>query len=65
MYRTGDPHADFDRWDAEQEAKLEKRPVCVYCGEHIQSERALHFNDEFLCEDCIGEHLVDVEDYIE
>lgn len=65
MYRSDDPIRDFERYDAEQEAELEKRPVCEYCGEHIQGERALYINGEFLCTDCIGEHMIDVEDYME
>lgn len=65
MYRTDNPHADFDRWDAEQEARLERLPVCCYCKEHIQDERAMYIHDELMCLDCVMEHMVDVEDYIE
>jgi formylmethanofuran dehydrogenase subunit E len=65
MYRTDDPHADFDRWDAEQEARLEKLPVCVYCGERVQTKRALYINDDFMCMDCVEEHTVDVEEYLD
>jgi non-homologous end joining protein Ku len=38
MYYTDDPIADFDRYDKEQQERLEQRPVCSVCGEHIQDD---------------------------
>jgi formylmethanofuran dehydrogenase subunit E len=66
MYRTDNPFADFDRWDAEQEAKLEKLPKCSYCCEHIQDEYLYEINDELVCEECLNQNFrKNVEDYIE
>lgn len=66
IFRTDDPAADFNRWDAEQTAWLRKRPVCCYCGEHIQDDYFYQINDEVMCKDCLdGQFRKDVEDYIE
>ena len=65
MYRTDDPHRDFDRYDAEC-AKYEARlPHCEYCGEAIH-ERYYVINDEIICEECLEQHFGHrVEDYLE
>ena len=66
VYRTDDPHKDFDRWDAEQTAKLEKLPKCSHCDEHIQDDYLYEINDELICEECINQNFrKNVEDYIE
>jgi formylmethanofuran dehydrogenase subunit E len=66
MRRTGDPHADFDAWEAEQQAELDKLPKCDYCGEPIVGFYLYDINDELLCEDCLNEHFRKrTDDYIE
>ena len=60
MY-TDDPERDFLRHDAEQQAWLEKRPVCHYCGEHIQDEYAVRIDGHWICKECID----DFTEYIE
>lgn len=66
IFRTDDPAADFSALDAEQTAWLRKRPVCCYCGEHIQDDYFYQINDEVMCKDCLdGQFRKDVEDYIE
>lgn len=52
MSYTDDPIADFERWDSEQQRKLQKLPVCECCGEPIQQERAVYYNNQWCCEDC-------------
>ena len=56
MYRSGDPLKDFDRWDAEQQRKLDKLPKCYYCDEPIQGDFCFVINGECICEDCLEEH---------
>lgn len=66
FYRTDDPAADFDRWDAEQEAELEKLPVCSYCDLPIQDEYFYEINDEVICEECLNQNFrKSVDDYVE
>ena len=65
LFRTDDPEKDFDRWDAEQEAALEKLPKCVKCKEPIQDDHYFDVNGELYCE----EHMIekfrkDIEDYV-
>lgn len=50
---TDDPLADFERYDAEQERRLARLPLCSVCGEHIQDEEAYFIGGRWICEDCI------------
>lgn len=54
MYWTDNPLADFDRYDAEQNRRLEQRPVCADCEEHIQDETAYYINGEWICVNCMS-----------
>lgn len=66
FFRTDDPVADFDRYDAEQVAELEKLPVCSQCNEPIQDDFFYEINDEVVCEECLNQNFrKNVEDYIE
>lgn len=62
-FRTGDPLDDFNRLDREQAKWLEGRPKCKQCGKPIQDEEAYHINGEFICENCMDENKVCVDDY--
>lgn len=55
MFRTDDPHADFDRWDAEKERKLKRMPECANCGEHIQQDTAVCIGGDYYCDECLNE----------
>ena len=52
LYRTDDPLADYSRYCAEQQEWLDSLPLCECCGEPIQQEKAIHYNDQWCCEDC-------------
>lgn len=56
-FRTDDPAADFDRYDAEQQKELEKCPKCSMCDEYIQSDYFYEINDEVICEECINDNF--------
>ena len=62
--RTDDPIADYENFSAQQEKELGKLPQCSECGNHIQEETAFLINDELICESCMNEHRVYVDDYI-
>lgn len=53
--RTDDPIADFDRYDREQAAWLESRPVCDNCREHIQDDTAVRIAGRLFCEKCVSD----------
>jgi formylmethanofuran dehydrogenase subunit E len=53
MYRTDDPIADFERWDAEQQECIEKSPVCSNCGKHVMDDHYYLIDDENFCPDCL------------
>lgn len=65
MFYTDDPALDFEMYDADQNRKLERLPVCADCDNPIQDERAYYYNGEWICEDCMSTYLVNVGDYIE
>lgn len=56
----------FRQYDAEQQRKLDKLPVCVECDEHIQDDEYYEINGEPVCWGCLIEnHRKWTEDYIE
>jgi formylmethanofuran dehydrogenase subunit E len=64
MTFTDDPIADFERHDAEQQAKLDKLPLCEYCEEPIQSDYYYEIGNECICEDCLNDNFrKEVEEY--
>lgn len=52
MYYTDNPVMDAERYMQEQDERLEKLPTCECCGEPIQQEKAIYYNDQWCCEDC-------------
>lgn len=65
MFLTGDPLADFDRWDKEQQAALDKLPKCAECDEPIQTDECYEINDEYICPECLeNNHKHWVEDLV-
>lgn len=66
FYVTDDPIADFNRWDAEQQAKLDKLPKCAECGEPIQSEECYELDCGVICPECLEDnHKHWVEDFMD
>ena len=60
-----DAYSQWDHRERKREAWLRKRPVCCYCGEHIQSEYFYLINGEPICEDCLESELrKNTEDYM-
>lgn len=56
---------NFDMWkrhDAEQEARLEKLPVCELCKQPIQQEKAVYYNDQWACKECEHEFWDNIRD---
>lgn len=63
---TDDPVADYDRYSAEQERKLEQLPICECCGEPIQQEKAVYYIDQWCCEECEWDFWKNIrEDFLE
>ena len=53
MYYTDDPIADFDRYEADRERKLNRLPKCAECGHPIQQEDAVKIKNQWYCDDCL------------
>lgn len=63
---TNDPVSDFHRHDAEQERRLSELPVCDKCKLPIQQEKAIYYNDQWICENCESEFWEEIrEDFLE
>lgn len=60
---------NYDRWashDAEQERQLQKLPICDKCKNPIQQEKAVYYNDQWICEECESDFWNDIrEDFLE
>jgi hypothetical protein len=66
MFRTDDPHRDFDSWDNEQQAQLEELPVCHNCEEHIQDGYYYEIDGLVLCKECLNDNYrKSVDDYLD
>lgn len=59
----------YDLWaahDAEQEAELQKLPICDKCKNPIQQESAVYYNDQWICEECESDFWQDIRsDFLE
>lgn len=64
-YYSDNPEWDYDRYEADQEAWLNSRPVCAWCGEHIQDEHAYRIGGDLVCSDCLEQEKVNVDDLVE
>lgn len=66
MFYSDDPIADFGAWDAEQNKRIARLPVCADCDEPIQDDHFYLINGECICPDCMdGNYKKCVEDFIE
>ena len=58
---------NYSLWEAKmarEEIWLNSRPVCGYCGEHIQYGYYFDINDEVVCQDCLDAHFrKDIDEY--
>ena len=43
----------YEAYEAKQEKKLAKKPICDCCGDYIQQEHAFHFKGMWICDDCL------------
>lgn len=48
-----DNYDAFERHQAEQEAWLESRPICIECKEPIQDDFLYDINGDLYCEKCM------------
>lgn len=64
--RSDDPIADFDRYDREQQAELDKLPKCDICGKPITDDYFYNIDGTYICESCLNdEYRKKTEDYME
>lgn len=61
-----EPWLEAERLAARGDRRLSRRPVCADCGERIDGERCFPLESgEYLCEDCTGRRMVEVETCME
>lgn len=59
-----DNYDRFEQYDRRQQYRLSLRPVCVICGEHIQSEYCFQLEGGLICESCIEDSRCETEDFV-
>ena len=52
---TIDNYGLFEIHDAEQAAWLDKRPICICCGNPIQDDFLYDIHGDLYCEGCIND----------
>lgn len=52
----------WERHDREQEKWLDSLPVCDKCKRPIQQDKAVYYNDQWICEDCEEEFAEEIKD---
>lgn len=52
----------FKEHEREQERRLRRRPVCHECGERISGDYGFQFSGSWICESCIDQHKVYIEE---
>lgn len=57
VYRSDDPGADFDRWEAERARLMEELPVCDYCYETIEDDHWYDINGDNICQECLDRNF--------
>lgn len=66
MFWSDDPVRDAERYFDDQDRRLERRPVCCYCEEHIQDEHYYLINGDAYCKGCLDDNFKKpIEDYID
>jgi formylmethanofuran dehydrogenase subunit E len=63
MSWSGDPLKDFDRWDSQQQKRLDSLPKCKNCTHPIQQEDAVCIDGDYWCDDCLEEMRESIGDY--
>jgi uncharacterized CHY-type Zn-finger protein len=53
----------FNIHSQEQEDALEKRPLCSWCRQRIQSEHLYNIDGDLVCQTCINGCKEDTDDY--
>ena len=56
MNELEDNYSMWKRHDDQLQAELDRLPRCEHCGEPIQDETAVQFNDSLFCFGCIKEY---------
>lgn len=65
FYYSDDPGHDFDLYDSDLQAELDRLPKCCCCDNEIQDEYYYEINGEIVCEECLNEkHRKSVESYL-
>ena len=52
VFRTDDPHADFDRYDHKCSEWLKSRHKCSVCDKPIQDDYAYYIHEQWVCDEC-------------
>lgn len=51
----------YRMYEAEQERKEKRLPVCCLCDNHIYQDSAVYMYGEWYCDDCLRENRKEIE----
>lgn len=60
--RIPDNYDAWCRYEDEQNRKLVKLPYCAWCGERIQDSFCYEIDGDKVCEECIADCRIQVEE---
>lgn len=56
FHYSSDPVRDAERYAADQDAQMERLPVCACCGYPIQSEYLYRIEEQSICAACLEDN---------
>ena len=70
MFMSGDPHEDYNRYDAKRSKDLEKFPKCEWCDEPITDDHFYNIEGCYVHTDCLKDfcdenYRVSIDNYID
>ena len=55
--RVPDNLSIYEDLEYDRETRLEKKPVCDWCGEHIQSDYGYRIDGDLICQNCMDDFI--------
>ena len=63
---SDNPFADLQAHEAYMDRLLSRLPCCDRCGEPIQQDKAVYYNNQWICAECEHDFWDDIrEDFLE
>ena len=54
FFGSSNPDTDFEDYDRQQSAAMDRLPVCDFCGRPIQDDHYYEIGADTVCESCLN-----------